>query len=55
MPPIVRRKNQWGCVMANSQAKLMYPGLAGFYENFVCASKRSRSDMTEAGYKTRYG
>jgi putative oxidoreductase len=43
VPPIVRRKNQWGCVMANSQAelmannqaKLMYPGLAGFYENML--------------------
>ena len=28
-------KNQWGCVMANSQAKLMYPGLTGFYENML--------------------
>jgi hypothetical protein len=35
VPPIVRRRNQWGCVMANSQAKLMYPGLAGFYENML--------------------
>jgi len=35
VPPIVRRKNQWGCTMATSQAKLLYPGLAGFYESVL--------------------
>jgi DoxX len=35
LPPIARFKNQRGCAMANSQAKLMYPGLAGFYESML--------------------
>jgi putative oxidoreductase len=34
-PPIVRLENQGGCVMANSQTKLMYPGLAGFYDSMM--------------------
>jgi hypothetical protein len=35
MPPIVRLKINGGCAMADSHAKLMYPGLAGFYENML--------------------
>ena len=35
MPPIARFKINGGCAMANSQAKLLYPGLAGFYESVL--------------------
>jgi putative oxidoreductase len=36
MPPIARlRKPNGGYAMANNQAKLMYPGLVGFYDSML--------------------
>lgn len=35
MPPIAWFKINGGRAMANSQAKLLYPGLAGFYESVL--------------------
>ena len=35
MPPIARFKINGGSAMANSQAKLLYPGLAGFYQSVL--------------------
>src|ERR1700747_1666763 len=35
MPPIARFKIYGGSAMANSQAKLLYPGLAGFYQSVL--------------------
>jgi putative oxidoreductase len=34
-PPTARREINGDAQMANSQAKLMYPGLSGFYENML--------------------
>ena len=35
VPPIGRFTQQGGAPMANSHARLMYPGLSGFYENMM--------------------
>jgi len=35
LPPTMRRGKMGEAQMANSQAKLMYPGLSGFYQNML--------------------